>query len=146
MAITRMDHVSITVDDLDAAIAYFTTLGMAMQGRMPVEGSWVDRINALTDVKVEIAMMRTPDGHGQVELTKFHSPDLVAAEPANALANTPGLRTVMFAVDDLDETLARMHDHGAELIGEVVQYENYYRLCYMRGPGGSIIALAEQIS
>lgn len=145
MSIKRMDHVSITVDDLDSAIAYFTTLGMMPQGRMPVEGPWVDRINALTEVKVEIAMMRTPDGYGQVELTKFHSPEAVAAEPADALANTLGLRTVMFAVDDLDDTLARMRDHGAELIGEVVQYENQYRLCYMRGPGGSIIALAEEL-
>jgi catechol 2,3-dioxygenase-like lactoylglutathione lyase family enzyme len=143
MTIKRMDHVSVIVDDLPGAIAFFTTLGMAIEGEMPVEGPWVDRLNGLEGVQVDIAMMRTPDGHGRVELTKFRNPALVAAEPAIAPPNTPGLRQIMFAVDDLDDTVARLRAHGASLIGEAVQYKDKYKLCYLRSPAGIIIALAE---
>lgn len=145
MTIKRLDHVSVVVDDLDSAIEYFTALGMAVEGKAPVEGPWVDRINAIEDVRVDIVMMRTPDGHGKLELTKFRHPPLVALEPAIAPVNTLGLRTVMFAVDSIDDTIARLRDKGGELIGEVVQYENVYRLCYMRGPAGIIVALAEEL-
>jgi len=140
-----MDHVSIIVDDLAAAISFFTTLGMTVEGEMPVEGSWVDSLNGLEGVQVDITMMRTPDGHGRVELTKFRNPDLVEAEPANPPPNTLGLRQIMFAVEDVDDTVARLRALGAELIGEVVQYEDKYRLCYMRGPAGIIVALAEEL-
>ena len=140
-----MDHVSIIVDDLAAAISFFTTLGMTVEGEMPVEGSWVDRLNGLEGVQVDITMMRTPDGHGRVELTKFRNPALVEAEPANPPPNTLGLRQIMFAVEDVDDTVARLRALGAELIGEVVQYEDKYRLCYMRGPAGIIVALAEEL-
>ena len=145
MTIKRMDHVSIIVDDLPAAISFFTTLGMELVGQMPVEGRWVDRLNGLEGVQVDIAMMRTPDGHSQVELTRFRSPALVATEPANDPPNTLGLRQIMFAVENLDDTVARLRAHGAELIGELVQYENLYRLCYLRGPAGIIVALAEEL-
>lgn len=140
-----MDHVSIIVDDMAAAISFFTTLGMTVEGEMPVEGSWVDRLNGLEGVQVNITMMRTPDGHGRVELTKFRNPDPVEAEPANPPPNTLGLRQIMFAVEDLDDTMARLRALGAELVGEVVQYEDKYRLCYMRGPAGIIVALAEEL-
>jgi len=146
MAIKRMDHVSVIVDDLRAAIAFFTTLGMALEGEMPVEGAWVDRLNGLEGVQVDIASMLTPDGHGRVELTQFRNPGLVATEPAVAPPNTLGLRQVMFTVEDLDATVARLRAHGSELIGEVVQYEDKYRLCYLRGPAGIIVALAEELS
>ncbi len=146
MPIKRMDHVSVIVDDLPAATAFFTTLGMAVEGRMPVEGPWVDRLNGLEGVKVDITMMRTPDGHGRVELTKFRNPAVIGVEPAIAPPNTLGLRQIMFAVEDIDGTVARLRAHGAELVGEVVQYENKYRLCYMRGPAGIIVALAEELS
>ncbi len=145
MTIQRMDHVSVVVDDLEAATAFFVALGMELEGEAPIEGRWVDRVNALDGVRVDIVMMRTPDGHGRLELTKFHSPEAVSAEPANALGNTLGLRSVMFAVDDVDATLARLRAHGAELVGEVVQYEDSHRLCYVRGPAGIIVALAEQL-
>jgi catechol 2,3-dioxygenase-like lactoylglutathione lyase family enzyme len=146
MTIKRMDHVSIIVDDLAAAISFFTTLGMELEGEMPVEGPWVDRLNGLEGVQVDITMMRTPDGHGRVELTKFRNPELVGAEPAIAPPNTLGLRQIMFAVEDIDDTVARLRAaHGAELVGEVVQYEDKYRLCYMRVPAGLIVALAEEL-
>lgn len=145
MTIKRMDHVSVVVDDLASAIDFFTTLGMELEGRMPVEGSSVDRLCGLTGVRADIAMMRTPDGHGRVELTKYRNPDPIAAEPAIAPPNTLGLRQIMFAVEGIDETVARMRPHGAELIGEMVQYEDKYRLCYLRGPAGIIIALAEEL-
>jgi catechol 2,3-dioxygenase-like lactoylglutathione lyase family enzyme len=145
MTIKRMDHVSIIVDDLSAAVSFFTTLGMSLEGEMPVEGPWVDRLNGLEGVQVDITMMRTPDGHGRVELTKFRNPELVGAEPANAPPNTLGLRQIMFTVEDIDDTVGRLRAHGAKLIGEVVQYENKYRLCYMRGPAGIIVALAEEL-
>ena len=146
MTIKRMDHVSIVVDDLPAAIAFFTTLGMTVEGEAPVEGAWVDRLNGLEGVQVNITMMRTPDGHGQVELTKFRNPALVAVEPAIAPPNTLGLRQIMFLVEDLDDTLARLRAHGAKPVGEVVQYEDKYRLCYVRGPAGIIVALSEELS
>jgi len=145
MAIKRMDHVSVIVDDLPAAIAFFATLGMAVEGQMPVEGPWVDRLNCLEDVQVDIAMMLTPDGHGRVELTKFRNPQLVRAEPAIAPPNTLGLRQIMFTVEDIDDTVARLRAHGTELIGEMVQYEDKYRLCYVRGPAGVIVALAQEL-
>ena len=140
-----MDHVSVIVDDLPAAVAFFSTLGMEREGEMPVEGAWVDRLNGLEGVQVNITMMRTPDGHGRVELTKFRNPELVRAEPAIAPPNVLGLRQIMFAVDDLDDTVTRLRANGAELIGEVVQYEDKYRLCYMRGPAGIIVALSEEL-
>jgi catechol 2,3-dioxygenase-like lactoylglutathione lyase family enzyme len=146
MTILRLDHVSVVVDDLPAAVAFFTTLGMTLEDQMPVEGPWVDRINAIENVQVDIVMMRTPDGHGRLELTKFRNPKLVDLEPAVAPPNALGLRSVMFAVESVDDAVARLRAHGAELIGEVVQYEDIYRLCYMRGPAGIIVALAEELS
>ena len=145
MTILRLDHVSVVVDDLEAAMAFFVELGMELEGKMPVEGRSVDRVNGLDDVRVDIAMMRTPDGHGRLELTKFRSPALTGDGPDNAPPNTLGLRSVMFAVDDIDDALARLQAHGAELVGEVVQYEDSYRLCYVRGPAGIIVALAEAL-
>ena len=145
MTIKRLDHVSVVVDDLPAAVAFFTTLGMARENEMPVKGPWVDRVNGLEGVQVDIVMMRTPDGHGRLELTKFRNPKLVEIEPAIAPPNTLGLRSVMFTVESVDDTVARLRAYGAELIGEVVQYEDKYRLCYMRGPAGIIVALAEEL-
>jgi catechol 2,3-dioxygenase-like lactoylglutathione lyase family enzyme len=145
MTIQRMDHVSVVVGDLEAAIAFFTALGMELEGRAPIEGPSVDRLNGLDGVRVDIAMVRTPDGHGRLELTKFHSPAAISAEPANALGNTLGLRSIMFTVDDIDATVTGLRAHGAELIGEVVRYEDSYRLCYVRGPEGIIVALAEPL-
>jgi catechol 2,3-dioxygenase-like lactoylglutathione lyase family enzyme len=146
MTIQRMDNVGIVVDDLEAATAFFVELGMELEGQAPVEGRSVDRVVGLDDVRVDIAMMRTPDGHGRVELTKFHMPAAVSAQPPNATANMLGIRRIMFAVDDIEDVLARLQRHGAELVGEVVQYEDTYRLCYVRGPEGILIALAEQLS
>ena len=145
MTIKKLDHVSVVVDDLAAAIAFFTALGMTLEGEAPIEGPWVDRINALENVQVDIVMMRTPDGHGRLELTKFRNPQLVKIEPANAPPNTPGLRSVMFTVDSVDDTVARLRATGAELIREVAQYEDKYKLCYMRGPAGIIVSLAEEL-
>ncbi|MGY1671510.1 VOC family protein [Geodermatophilus sp. SYSU D00710] len=145
MTIQRMDHVSVVVDDLEAAKAFFAELGMELEGEAPIEGPWADRVNALDGIRVDIAMMRTPDGHGRLELTRFHSPEVVSPQPENALGNTLGLRSIMFAVDDLDATLAGLRSHGAQLIGEVAQYEDSHRLCYVRGPAGIIVALAEQL-
>ena len=146
MTIKRLDHVSVVVDDLPAAIAFFTTLGMTRAGEAPVEGPWVDRINALENVQVNIVMMKTPDGHGRLELTKFRSPKLVEIQPAVAPPNALGLRSVMFTVENVDDSVARLRAIGAELVGEVAQYEDKYRLCYMRGPAGIIVALAEELS
>jgi catechol 2,3-dioxygenase-like lactoylglutathione lyase family enzyme len=145
MALLRMDHVGVVVDDLDAAVAFFAELGMEVEARMPVEGAWVDQVVGLDGVWVEIAMMRTPDGHGKLELTEFLSPDLVATEPEVPPPNTLGLRRLMFAVDDIEDTVARLRTHGAELVGQVADFENVYRLCYLRGPGAVIVALAERI-
>jgi catechol 2,3-dioxygenase-like lactoylglutathione lyase family enzyme len=145
MAIQRMDHVSVVVGDLEAATAFFVELGMELEGQAPIEGLSVDRANGLSGVRVDIAMMRTPDGHGRLELTKFHSPTAISADPENAPANTLGLRSIMFAVDDIDAAVAALRTRGAELVGEVVQYQDSYRLCYVRGPEGIIVALAEQL-
>lgn len=145
MALRRMDNILIVVDDLEAVKAFFVELGMELEGEMPVEGSWVDSVVGLENVRCEIVMLRTPDGHGRLELDKFHTPATVVAEPKNAPVNTLGIRRIMFAVDDLDDVLARLRAHGAELIGEVAQYDDKYRLCYIRGPEGIIVALAEQL-
>jgi catechol 2,3-dioxygenase-like lactoylglutathione lyase family enzyme len=146
MTIQRMDNVGIVVDDLDAAVAFFTELGMELEGRGQIEGLWADRTVGLDGVRSEIAMMRTPDGHGRLELAKYHAPATVCAEPESPPPNTLGLHRVMFAVDDIDDAVDRLGAHGAELLGEVAQYEDSYRLCYLRGPAGIIVALAEQIS
>jgi len=145
MTIKRLDHVSVVVDDLAAAVAFFTALGMTVEGEMPVEGPWADRVNGIEGIQVDIVMMQTPDGHGRLELTKFRNPKLVATEPASAPPNALGLRSVMFAVDSVDDAVARLRANGAELIGEVAQYEDQYRLCYMHGPAGIIVALAEEL-
>jgi catechol 2,3-dioxygenase-like lactoylglutathione lyase family enzyme len=145
MTIKKLDHVSVVVVDLEDAIAFFTALGMTIEGRAPIEGKWVDRINAIDNIRVDIVMMRTPDGSGRLELTKFHHPELVALTPAVAPPNAPGLRSVMLTVVSVDDTVARLQAAGGELIGEVVQYEDKYRLCYMRGPAGIIVSLAEEL-
>jgi catechol 2,3-dioxygenase-like lactoylglutathione lyase family enzyme len=145
MTILRMDNVGIVVDDLDAAIAFFVELGLELEGKTKVEGPWVDRIVGLDGVRSDIAMLRTPDGHSRLELSKFHTPPATTAEP-NAPVNTLGIRRIMFAVEDIDDVIARLQAHGAGLVGEVVQYEESYRLCYVRGPEGIIVALAEPLS
>ena len=145
MTVLRMDNVLIVVDDLQATIAFFAELGMELEGEMTVEGQWVDRVVGLDGVRSDIAMMRTPDGHGRIELDKFHTPPAISVEPRNAPVNVLGIRRIMFAVDDIDEVLARLRAHGAELVGEVVKYEDQYRLCYVRGPEGILVALAEQL-
>lgn len=145
MTIQRMDHVSVVVDDLEAATAFFVELGMEPEGEARIEGPCVDRINAIEGIQIDIAMMRTPDGHGKLELTKFHNPTVINPEPVNAPPNTLGLRSIMFAVDDIDAAVSGLQAHGAELLGEVAQYEDIYRICYVRGPGGIIVALAEQL-
>ena len=138
MTIRRMDNVGA---DLAAAIAFFVELGLELEGQAAVEGPWADRV-----VGLDGAMMRTPDGHGRLELMKFHSPATVSAEPKNAPANTLGIRRIMFAVEDIEDVLVRLRAHGAELVGELAKYEDKYRLCYVRGPEGIIVALAEQLS
>jgi catechol 2,3-dioxygenase-like lactoylglutathione lyase family enzyme len=144
--IKRMDNVLIVVDDLAAAIAFFVELGMELEGEAAVEGESVDQLVGLDGVRADIAVVRTPDGHGRVELTKFHRPKAISAEPKDAPANTLGIRRIMFAVDDIEDVVARLRTHGAELVGELVQYEDSYRLCNVRGPEGIIVALAEQLS
>jgi catechol 2,3-dioxygenase-like lactoylglutathione lyase family enzyme len=144
--IKRMDNVLIVVDDLAAAIAFFVELGMKLEGEAAVEGESVDQLVGLDGVRADIAVVRTPDGHGRVELTKFHRPKAISAEPKDAPANTLGIRRIMFAVDDIEDVVARLRTHGAELVGELVQYEDSYRLCNVRGPEGIIVALAEQLS
>src|SRR5205809_8016850 len=146
MTIRRMDNVLIVVDDLEAAKAFFADLGMELEGEATNEGLWVDRIVGLEGVRSDLAMMRTPDGHGRVELAKFHTPPAVRAEPENAPANALGIRRIMFAVDDVDDVVARLRSHGGELVGEIAQYEDMYRLCFLRGPEGIIIGLAEQLN
>ena len=145
MTIHRMDHVSVVVDDLEAAVAFFVDLGLELEGQAPIEGAHVDRLNALDGMRVAIAMMRTPEGDGRLELTKFHAPAAVVPEPKDALGNVLGLRSIMFNVDDVDATLAGLRAHGAELIGQVEQYGDSYRLCYVRGPAGIIVALAQEL-
>ena len=146
MTIKRMDNVLLVVDDLEAAIAFFVELGLELEGETTVEGEAVDRLVGLDGVRSDIAMLRTPDGHGRLELDRFHTPPAVRAEPIDAPVNTLGIRRIMFAVDDIEDVLARLQAHGAELVGEVVQYEDSYRLCYVRGPEGIMLALAEQLS
>jgi len=145
MTLLRMDNVGIVVDDLQAAIGFFAELGLELEGEATVEGQSVDRVVGLEGVRSDVAMMRTPDGHGRLELSKFHTPPATAAE-RNAPVNRLGMGRIMFAVDDIDAAVARLQAHGAELVGEVVQYEDTYRLCYVRGPEGIVIALAEQLS
>lgn len=145
MTLQRMDNVGIIIDDLEAAIAFFTELGMELEGTAQIEGPWADRSVGLDGVRCEIAMMRTPDGHGRLELAKYLHPAAIGAEPAAAY-NALGMHRVMFTVDDIDDTVTRLRAHGAELVGEVAQYEDSYRLCYLRGPAGIFVALAEQIS
>ena len=144
MALKRMDNVGIVVDDLGGAIDFFRELGLELEGRGTIEGEWAGRITGLGDQRVEIAMMRTPDGHSRLELSRFLSPPVIA-DHRNAPVNALGYLRVMFTVDDIDETLVRLRKRGAQLVGEVVQYENTYRLCYIRGPEGLLIGIAEQL-
>ncbi len=146
MTIRRMDNVLIVVDDLEAATAFFAELGMELEGKTLVEGDWAGRVVGLDGVRADIVMMRTPDGHGRIELSKFHTPPAISSEPQNAPANTLGIRRIMFAVEDLDDVIARLRPHGAELVGEVARFEDSYRLCFVRGPEGIILGLAEQLS
>ena len=141
----RLDHVSVVVDDLEAAKAFFAELGMELEGEATNEGPWVDRIIGLEGVRCDLAMMRPPDGHGGIELAKFHTPSAVRAEPENPPTNTLGIRRIMFAVEDLDDVVDRLRGHGAELVGEIAQYEDVYRLCFVRGPAGIMLGLAEQV-
>ncbi|HEX6343826.1 VOC family protein [Umezawaea sp.] len=140
--VQRLDNVAVVVDDLAAAVAFFVELGLELEGEATVEGGEVDRLVGLEGVRSDIAMMRTPDGHGRLELTKYHSPAIRGGDP-HAPANTLGAHRVMFAVDDIDDVLDRLRPHGAELLGELVRYENSYRLCYLRGPAGILVALAQ---
>jgi catechol 2,3-dioxygenase-like lactoylglutathione lyase family enzyme len=144
MSIQRMEHVGIVVDDLAAATAFFVELGLEPQGEMPVEGDWVDRVVGLEGIRVDTAMMEAPGGRGGLELVKFHSPSVRGGDP-DAPANTLGLRHIAFAVDDIDAAVAKVRARGGELIGEVENYEDIYRLCYVRGPEGIIVELAEKI-
>ena len=146
MTVLRMDNVGIVVDDLPASVAFFRELGLELEGQAVVEGEWAGRVTGLGDQRVEIAMMRTPDGHSRLELSRFLAPPVIA-DHRNAPVNALGYLRVMFAVDDIDETLARLRKHGAELVSrQVVQYEDTYRLCYIRGPEGLLIALAEELA
>jgi catechol 2,3-dioxygenase-like lactoylglutathione lyase family enzyme len=145
MAIQRMDNVLIVVEDIDAVIAFFVELGMELEGKGPVEGRWVERVIDIDDVRQDVAMLRVPGGHGRIELAMFHRPKAIRTEPRDAPANTLGIRRIMFAVDDIDDVIARLRAHGAELVGRVEQYEDVYRLCYVRGPEGIVVGLAEQL-
>ena len=144
MALKRMDNLGIVVDDLGETIDFFLELGLELEGRATIEGEWAGRVTGLGDQHVEIAMMRTPDGHSRIELSRFLTPPVVA-DHRNAPVNALGYLRVMFAVDDLDDTLARLSKRGAQLVGEVVEYEAIYRLCYIRGPGGLLIGLAQDM-
>ncbi|EDL56189.1 VOC family protein [Gimesia maris] len=144
MTVKRMDNVGIVVEDLDTAIDFFTELGLRLEGRAPIEGDWADNVTGLRDMRVEIAMLRTPDGHSRLELSRFLAPSVVTdhrSTPVNSL----GYLRVMFTVEDIDDTLARLLKCGAELVDKVVQYEDMYRLCYIRGPEGILIGLAEEL-
>ena len=143
--IVRMDNVGIVVDDLEAAIAFFVDLGLELEGQATVEGRSVDRLVGLEGVRSDVAMLRTPDGHGRIELSKFQAPEAVSSEP-NPPVNRLGMGRIMFAVDDMDAVVAGLRARGSELVGEVVQYEDSYRLCYIRGPEGILLALAEQLT
>ena len=146
MTLQRMDNVLIVVDYLEGAKAFFAELGMELEGEATNEGRSVDQVVGLEGVRCDIAMMRTPDGDGRVELARFHTPPAVRAEPENAPANALGIRRIMFAVVGIDDVVARLRGHGAELVGEIAQYEDSYRLCFLRGPAGIIVGLAEQLS
>lgn len=145
MAVVRMDNVGIVVEDLDATIEFFRELGLELEGRGAIEGEWAGRVTGLGDQRVEIAMMRTPDGHSRLELSRFLAPQVVA-DHRRAPVNALGYLRVMFAVDDVDDTVTRLRARGAELVGEIVQYKNVYRLCYIRGPEGILIGLAQQLT
>src|SRR6201986_2887596 len=145
MALKRMDNVGIVVEDLEATIEFFRELGLELEGRATVEGEWSGRVTGLGDQRVEIAMMRTPDGHGRLELSRFLKPTVIA-DHRNAPVNALGYLRVMFTVDDIDETLERLRQRGAQLVGEVVQYQDTYRLCYIRGPEGILIGIAQELS
>jgi catechol 2,3-dioxygenase-like lactoylglutathione lyase family enzyme len=144
MTVKRMDNVGIVVESLDKAISFFAELGLELEGRALVEGEWAGRVTGLRDQRVEIAMMRTPDGHSRLELSRFLAPPVVS-DHRKAAVNALGYLRVMFAVDDIDEALARLGKHGAQLVGEVVRYQDVYRLCYIRGPEGLLIGLAEEL-
>ncbi|WP_067697763.1 VOC family protein [Nocardia jejuensis] len=146
MAIQRMDNALIVVEDLDAVIAFFVELGMELEGKGPLEWQGAERVIGLENVRQDVAMLRIPGATGGIELAKFHAPQPITPEPKDAPANTLGLRRVMFAVDDIDDVVARLRAHGAELVGELVQFENIYRLCYVRGPEGIVVGLAEQLN
>jgi catechol 2,3-dioxygenase-like lactoylglutathione lyase family enzyme len=145
MAVKRMDNVLIVVENLDAATAFFEELGLELEGQMTVEGPWVDQTVGLEGVRCDIAMLRTPDGNGRVELSRFQRPAAVRAEPADAPSNALGIRRIMFAVDDVDDTVERLRGHGAELVGEIAQYEDAYRLCFVRAPEGFVVGLAQPL-
>ncbi len=145
MTVKRMDNVGIVVEDLDTAIAFFTELGLILEGRMPIEGEWAGRVTGVRGQRVEIAMMRTPDGHSRLELSRFDAPAIVS-DHRTAPVNSLGYLRVMFAVDDIDDTLSRLYKHGATVVDEVVNYENIYRLCYIRGPEGILIGIAQQLN
>jgi catechol 2,3-dioxygenase-like lactoylglutathione lyase family enzyme len=145
MAMLRMDNVLIVVEDLEAAQAFFVELGMELEGETQVEGPWVGQVIGLDDVRAEIVMLRTPDGHGRVELSRFERPPAVRAEPEDAPANALGIRRIMFAVEDIDDVVDRLRRHGGELVGEIAQYEDIYRLCFIRSPEGFIVGLAEEL-
>ncbi|MFI6044440.1 VOC family protein [Nocardia sp. NPDC051321] len=146
MAIQRMDNVLIVVEDLDAVIAFFVELGLELENRGPVEGRWVERVIGVDDVRQEVAMLRIPGQLGGVELAMFHAPKVITPEPKNAPANTLGIRRIMFAVDDVDDVVARLRAHGAELVGTIEEYEQIFRLCYVRGPEGIVVGLAQELS
>src|SRR4051795_17059 len=141
-----MDNVLIVVEDIEAVKAFFVELGMELEGETTVKGPCVGSVVGLKDVRADITMLRTPDGHARVELTRFHTPPAVRVEPENAPANALGIRRIMFAVEDIDDVVARLRSHGAELLDEIAQYEDIYRVCFLRGPEGIIIGLAEQLS
>lgn len=144
MTVKRMDNVGIVVEDIDAAIEFFTELGLTLEGRMPIEGEWAGRVSGVRGQRVEIAMMCTPDGHGRLELSRFDAP-AIASDHRTAPVNSLGYLRVMFAVEDIDDTLARLSRRGATIVDEVVNYEDIYRLCYIRGPEGILIGLAQQL-
>jgi catechol 2,3-dioxygenase-like lactoylglutathione lyase family enzyme len=145
MTLRRMDNVLIVVDDLDAVIAFFVELGMEVEGRGPVEGAWVERVIGIGGVRQDVAMLKVPDGPGRVELARFHAPDAAPGVPRDAPANTLGIRRAMFAVDDIEDVVTRLRAHGADLVGELVDYEDVYRLCYVRGPEGIVVGLAQEL-
>ncbi|MFF2650769.1 VOC family protein [Streptomyces sp. NPDC058045] len=146
MAIQRMDNVLIVVDDLDSVVDFFVEAGMELEGRSAVEGRWVDRVIGIDGARQEVAMLRVPDGPGRIELAKFHTPRAITPEPAEAPMNTLGLRRVMFAVDDIEDTVARLRALGAQLVGEIARFEDFYLLCYVRGPENIVLGLAQRLT